>query len=130
MKRCSKCRQRKPRSEFSKDRSRKDGLQNRCKPCNRKIVKKWAKENPDKKRENDRAHELTNRERHPEKYKARHKVRDRVAKGTMVKPKRCEGCRRKFPRHLLQGHHQNYSKPLEIEWLCEECHEEADLHVA
>jgi len=33
MKRCGKCGQWKPKSEFNKDKNRKDGLQNRCKQC-------------------------------------------------------------------------------------------------
>lgn len=34
-KRCSKCKELKPRSEFNRNRSKKDGLQDRCRPCHR-----------------------------------------------------------------------------------------------
>ena len=35
MKRCSGCKQEKPRTEFGKDQSRKDGLNYRCRECDR-----------------------------------------------------------------------------------------------
>jgi len=40
-KRCSKCKQIKPLSEFYKDRSKKDGHQSECRTCNLKQVKKY-----------------------------------------------------------------------------------------
>jgi hypothetical protein len=39
MKKCNKCSLKKAESEFSKDKSRKDGLQACCKECNKKYLK-------------------------------------------------------------------------------------------
>lgn len=36
-----------------------------------------------------------------------------------MKPDLCEGCNKE---KKLTGHHKDYSKPLEVEWLCYECH--------
>lgn len=38
MKRCSRCKQEKPVTEFQKDRSRKDGLQPRCRECQNAVT--------------------------------------------------------------------------------------------
>ncbi len=43
----------------------------------------------------------------------------RVSTGKIKKPLICSSCKRK--RRLL-AHHNNYSKPLEVIWLCSSCH--------
>ena len=40
-KKCSRCKAVKPLTEFYKDKSRKDGLQPRCKPCSKAVVKEY-----------------------------------------------------------------------------------------
>ena len=51
-KECSKCHEIKFVSEFSKDRSKADGLRSKCKQCEKELCKQWRKDNPesDKKR--------------------------------------------------------------------------------
>ncbi len=36
-----------------------------------------------------------------------------------IKPNKCEMCKRIKP---LDGHHEDYSKPLEVKWICRQCH--------
>lgn len=57
------------------------------------------------------------RERYPEKYAAHVAVQTAVRNGTLVQ-KPCEVC------GCLQSeaHHDDYSKPLEVKWLCDTCH--------
>ena len=38
------------------------------------------------------------------------------------KPECCESCGAATNSRLLHGHHADYSKPLEVEWLCRKCH--------
>jgi hypothetical protein len=57
--------------------------------------------------------------RYPERRAAGIAVRDAVAKGLLTRPKRCERCNR---QRKIHGHHPDYSKPLEVEWLCVHCH--------
>src|SRR5579863_6661666 len=45
-----------------------------------------------------------------------------VKSGRLVRPKRCEQCGR-CPRYAIQGHHTDYDKPLEVQWLCRPCHD-------
>jgi ribosomal protein S27AE len=57
------------------------------------------------------------RERNPEKDKARSKVHKAIRTGKLVRSA-CEGCGEK----KVQAHHEDYSKPLEVRWLCIACH--------
>lgn len=60
---------------------------------------------------------------HKEKWIARAKARYAIQKGIIKKPKKCEICEMVKP---LQGHHEDYTKPLEVIFLCYSCHAEAD----
>lgn len=63
-------------------------------------IKKWQLGNPDKKA----AHLAVN---------------NAIARGDLVRPSACSSCRRE---RRVQGHHADYDKPLEVIWLCSECH--------
>ncbi len=56
------------------------------------------------------------------KVKARDAVRAAVRSGRLGKPDHCESCVRECNPH---GHHRDYSRPLDVEWLCVDCHAEA-----
>jgi hypothetical protein len=73
--------------------------------------KRWRKENPHYKK-------LYNK-KNRNKVRAWRTVRRAVKAGKIVKPKRCTLCHKK--RSLL-AHHPDYSKPLEIQWICWPCH--------
>jgi len=45
MKKCTKCQPEKPFAEFSKDKTKKDGLQHMCKKCTKIVKKKYYDEN-------------------------------------------------------------------------------------
>lgn len=60
------------------------------------------------------------RERFPEQYDAHRAVYTAVRNGTLIKPTACERCGTTGVR--LDGSHDDYSKPLEVEWLCRKCH--------
>lgn len=54
------------------------------------------------------------------KFIARSKVYTAIKSRKLVKPEECEKCHKNLP---LEGHHDDYSKPLEVKWLCKKCHE-------
>ncbi len=54
------------------------------------------------------------------KKRARKIVRTNLASGNIVKPACCQSCGAAGVR--LDAHHADYSKPLDIEWLCCACH--------
>lgn len=47
-----------------------------------------------------------------------------IRKGVVVRPKVCERCGKTHAK--INGHHSDYSKPLEVIWVCPQCH--ADIH--
>lgn len=54
-------------------------------------------------------------------------VRKAIRNGDLVRPYECSKCGAS-PKHssdgrsLIQAHHEDYSKPLDVEWLCAKCH--------
>lgn len=54
-KRCSKCKVDKARTEFTKNRSKRDGLQDTCRPCQTAAKRAWRKNNRATSRARDRA---------------------------------------------------------------------------
>jgi hypothetical protein len=47
-----------------------------------------------------------------------------LQRGTITKPNCCERCSAELEAREIHGHHHDYSKPLEVEWLCRSCHVE------
>lgn len=76
----------------------------------------WRRANPDKSRE---ATYRSNR-RHPEKAKARDAVKYALRVGKLVRQP-CEVC---GAHERIHAHHEDYSKPLEVMWLCPTHHTE------
>lgn len=59
-------------------------------------------------------------------WKAHNIVEAALYNGTLVRPKSCEKCgcegSCKNGASLIQAHHDDYNKPLEVKWLCRKCH--------
>ena len=67
---------------------------------------------------NDRyRYKLIDKERHPEKHKARDAVGKAKRSGKLI-PKPCFIC----GKNEVHAHHDDYSKPLQVKWLCIKCH--------
>lgn len=131
-KRCGGCGETKTLEEFHRSKQSRDGRAWRCKLCKREGQREWDSANREKKREYVRRY----RTKHPEKEKEnrtrwRDANRDKmhahavlqwaVFKGRVVKPESCESCSRSGD---LEAHHADYTKPLDVEWLCLVCHGE------
>ena len=43
-----------------------------------------------------------------------------LAAGKLIQPSACEGC--SIQHQTLQAHHDDYSFPLKVRWLCSKCH--------
>ena len=136
MRKCSKCKVEKSLNEFYVS-TNKIGLQNYCKDCikvynsdrpliRREIVRKSIQRPEEKKRRavymskwfknnKDKAKEI--REKYPEKNEARAIFKKALNKGDIIKLP-CEVC----GEQKSEGHHCDYSKPLDVLWLCRQHH--------
>lgn len=84
-----------------------------CAGCRARAVAKWAKSNPEKRAKTIKAHREANRL----KYRCRAVTRYAVQSGK-IQQGPCEKC----GAEKVQAHHQDYAKPLDVRWLCSQCH--------
>ena len=57
---------------------------------------------------------------------ARSRVKRAIKDGVLKRPARCSWCGRRNCR--IVAHHEQYERPLEVEWICDTCHNR--LHTA
>jgi hypothetical protein len=138
MKPCIYCRQVKPLSEFYVHSAMRDGHLNVCKPCKRAYARRYSKTdagkiNAIKRQRTDRRHRWQNEYRKkrlgmsPEKYRARNVMSAALRDGKIHKEPICEfpGC----SCSVVQGHHEDYSRPLDVRWLCFKHHRQRDIEL-
>lgn len=58
------------------------------------------------------------------KFAARVKLRKAVYRGLIHKPNFCNRCGVIKEKRYIHGHHEDYSKPFDVEWVCSTCHGE------
>jgi hypothetical protein len=131
-KRCFKCDNAKPLTDFYKHKEMADGHLNKCKECTKSDVQ----ENYRKRRDYYRAYDQVRNQREErregrrlsskmqklksaDKFKARYAVSKAVRDGHL-RPGKCEVC----GSFRVQAHHDDYSKPLDVRWLCFAHHRE------
>ena len=145
---CTKCNQTKSLSEFPTYTTRAGNLSKRhyCTECRKAKEQKWSHdgyqrlitETPNKYREKVAANTKKIRQNYQSRYKQRkaeynrtlrpkqmvnsyHKVRNAIKSGKLVRPTNCSNCNKEG---RIEAHHDDYTKPLEIRWLCRSCHSE------
>ena len=128
MKICKKCNTKKSTDNFYKHSGMSDGYINECKECVKKRVSEYAKTTAGLEAEKRRQATIKRkrwvveytrkkREQNPLKYKARMKLNNAVRSGKAKKTP-CEIC----GANKVQAHHDDYSEPLNVRWLCFNCH--------
>lgn len=147
-KQCTCCKIEKQTKEFYKKKGGQYGVHAECKKCLKEKNKIYRKNNPEKIRIRDSIYSsrlkeqygnscqrtlvrlsersLIGFERYAEKKMQllagsllNYAVRIKIIK----KPEKCSNCHKE---REIQEHHSDYSKPLEVVWVCVECH--AKLH--
>lgn len=126
-KKCSFCKRHKNKNQFNKDKTTRDGLRYICKDCNLELVRSWRKRNRDKDRQYQKdyfssekgklAKKRANkklRAKRPVAIRANAIVNRAVNKG-LISKRPCEICQ---SDDRVQKHHDDYSKPLDVRWLC------------
>lgn len=127
-KRCSRCGEIKPLTEFPLAKKHKDGREYSCKSCTKPEralqarKRYWSRpEYERKRRSNFRMihREPSEQDRNPRKAAARKILRDEVRLGRISKPDNCQEC---GAGGIIHGHHEDYDAPLSVDWLCPKCH--------
>lgn len=88
-----------------------------CNPCNTERLKKYRATPQGRMITNETVYRSV--EKHWDKQLARYAVFKAVRRGEIIKPIKCEDCGSKG---RLEGHHEDYTKRLEVNWLCKKCH--------
>ncbi len=131
MKPCIKCQKIKPAAAYYRHSKMADGRLNACAECCKLAAKRRYLDNRDyirayeRKRQQDPerrrkvlTYQRTRRAKYPEKNSARQKVWLAVLRG-IIKKTACICGQTK-----VEAHHTDYSKPLDVQWLCFKCHRE------
>ena len=145
MKQCSKCSEYKPEDAFYIRNKETGALYSQCIHCMRakdkesykanrtdriEKSKQWIRDNYENHLQNARRYNSRHstarafraklfRESSPEKIRARNAVGYAVRSGKLTKPDRCQNCGK---IGSVEGHHHDYSKPLDVRWICTLCH--------
>lgn len=149
-KKCFKCGKIKPLSEFYKHKQMSDGHVNKCKECNKTDVQENYQKNKtyyklydlqrnrERKeyiRKKNKAYLELNKEKiiknkakwakeNKHKVGAQIKVRLAIKSGT-IKKEPCEIC----GKLKVEAHHKDYTKPLDVTWLCNKHHNEEHVRM-
>ena len=152
-KKCIKCGEIKPLSEFYAHKQMGDGHLNKCIQCvkeaakrhrelNIEKIKEYDRNRPNAKERNElnkkrkkdlkeldpelsREKELSRIKRYREKHKENYKTYLIVEKAIKDGVLKNPGrCEKCGAAGYTEAHHENYAKPLEVCWLCDKCHKE------
>ena len=139
MKYCAGCNADRDDSLFGRDASKEDGMTHKCRACNaayqkaRRVaaaasmpvswkkktanmaeyMKEWKKANPGYVTQKKKEWYAKNRDR----LRVREAVKYALKSGKLVKTA-CHVC----GKDNVEGHHPDYSRPLDVVWLCREHH--------
>jgi hypothetical protein len=98
------------------------GKKEYMKAYNKAYYLKYREEKALYNKEHQLVYQATNKrwnKNHPKEYKAHLAVNNAVVAGNLVRPVVCSNCGQ---GGRIEGHHEDYNKPLEIVWLCTQCH--------
>lgn len=132
-KQCTGCQIEKPLSAYSRNRTKRDGYQGECKSCKATRQRVYQDTPAGKKTfsEAQRRYRSTKNgrlmhveahmrdyRRHKMHHLARARLRDAVLNGKIIREP-CELC-----GEAAEAHHDDYSRPLDVRWLCRKHHVE------
>jgi hypothetical protein len=142
-KQCFKCGEIKPLSEYYKHKDMTDGHLNKCKTCAKKDVEDrrlqleasdplWAIAERKRQREKSRKYRDDGRAKpQPAKrvidpaHKQANSILGNAIRDGKITPESCIVC----GNEKAQAHHEDYSKPLSVHWLCTRHHNDRHIHI-
>lgn len=131
---CSKCKQLCNVGDFYKDTRRQSGIKSQCKACHKSTItmrpvteeyRLYQKAYYQKRKTNnyqklrEQAQRALAKMPKDQRFIARRALYDARRRGKIVKPSDCQACGLVAQVH---GHHEDYNKPYDVEWLCRYCH--------
>lgn len=153
-KKCTKCYEVKSPEEFHHDKRVSSDRCSSCKACLKKRMAQYCATNRlklraakviyeatpsarEKRREATRRHgrkyrtryteaQRKRRRKNPERARIYEHVAREIRAGRMVRPELCARCNTAGRTGRIEASHDDYSKPLEVEWLCVPCHRRKD----
>lgn len=116
---CSVCKQAKPKIEFHKNKTKRDGHTTACRWCVR--VRRAGNHTGNQQRSDS----------DPIKRSARSKLSYAVKRGHISKSQNCSACLKHYsdPRKIEEHHYLGYEHPLSVQWFCRQCHALADWKI-
>jgi len=152
LKTCSRCHEQKPRADFYRDKRASDGLNSHCKSCHVVATQAYKAADPQRRKAQDDAWRAAHvqrvraardtydernpdyrravirdwRTRHPDRARAHNILNRAVRSGRLQPASECATCG--ISGVTIEGHHPDYSKALEVEWLCRRCHAKMGKH--
>lgn len=73
-------------------------------------------------RDKGRRRGLQHRGTPSDKERARAAVQDAIKDARLVRPEACSRCHKPDAKQGIEAHHPDYSRPLDVVWLCGQCH--------
>lgn len=153
---CTKCKCVKPLAEFEIEKRRKSGYGPLCRLCANALnntynalprvrqrmkelrsrpeahakhiegLRQWYAANPhtgNHPRDKQRQAEYNRSRSHSPEVRARKRFYAAISLGRITRPNNCSVCGKQCKPH---GHHDDYSKPYDVLWVCTKCH--GDIH--
>lgn len=136
MKLCGQCSQSKPLTEFFGSTRLSDGYRSICKVCDLARNREWRAANRNRRNEGDRLRRMRRKLAVPPPSrpswntrvsevrriidKAGSEVRRAISRGELARPESCQWCAVSGKR--IYAAHRDYSRPLDVVWLCNSCH--------
>lgn len=112
-KRCNRCQRDLPLDAFARDRTRRDGLQNRCRDCQAKAAARYLEAHGERVRARVQSWRATHRDR-----RHAHQAVERAVRSGRLHREPCACC----GDEKAEAHHDDYTKPLDVVWLCRTHH--------
>lgn len=117
---CTACKTEKHVDNFYKSKQIADGYNQKCKDCCYEYKKRLGISPPAKQRHYEAS--VRWRKKNRDKHWAHYVLRDWVKEGRVIRSPFCYDCGLKSEK--IEGHHDDYTKPIRVHWLCKQCHED------
>jgi len=106
---------------YNREYHRRPEVKERRRASHAAAVIKYAKAHPERRDMWARQYRAT----HPDAVAATGALNHGVRSGYVIKPgfcSKCEVCSKCGESKRIEGHHLDYSRPLDVVWLCNSCH--------